>query len=363
MELDLRVLESNFLQLINRLGENVKIIASVKANAYGHGVVPVCQTLKNLNVFAVSTGSFEDAVAIRAAGIETPILMFGGNLPEGIPEYLRYRLTPTVYNLETAKFISDFSSQPTNIYVKVDAGMGRLGVTIEDVETFIHNVSTMPNLIVEGIYTHLSFADEDGRLWSKRGIEKFDQVIAQLKKKGINIPITQAVASSNIMVGNLDSGTAVCPGHLLYGLSPVDSNVAEIHPFQPVLRSVKAQIIHIGKFGRDLTLKNGGYHKGRIGDQTAVVPLGLFDGYRKPREGSVQFVLLRGRRLPVLGISLEHLVFDLLDIKGVEVGEEVVALGSQGTEIITLNDLSNWQGRSSLEVLMNFDNRLDRHYG
>lgn len=362
MELDLDALAANYAELQRRVGSDVKIVASLKANAYGHGAVAVAEKLAAMGAFALSTGSFRDAVAIRDAGITTPILMFGGNLPAGVGDYLRYDLMPTVYNMATAMAVSDAASGPAPVYIKVDAGMGRLGVELGQAEAFIRRVAALPRVVIEGVYTHLSFKDAAGQDWSKRGIERFNALIARLRESGVDIPVTQAVASSNLMVGYMDGCNAICPGHLLYGLPSVEPGLAAIEPFRPVLRAVRARLIHVGEFPDDPGLKDGGYHASRRGGRTGVAPLGLYDGYRKPRDGAPAAVLVKGRRLPVLGVSLEHLTFDLLDLDDVAVGDDVVVLGADGDDAITVEEMASWRGCSALDVLMTFDGRLPRRY-
>ena len=362
MEFDFDALAANYAELQRRVGPDVRIIASLKANAYGHGAVAVAGKLAALGAFALSTGSFRDAVAIRDSGVTTPIVMLGGNLPLAVAEYLRHDLMPTVYNMATAKAVSDAANRLAPVYIKVDAGMGRLGVELGEAESFIRRVVALPRVVVAGVYTHLSFKDAEGRDWSKRGIERFNALIARLRDDGVDIPVTQAVASSNLMVGYMDGCNAISPGHLLYGLPSVEPDLAPIAPFRPVLRAVKARLIHIGEFPEDPALKEGGYHVNRQGRRTGVVPLGLYDGYRKPRSGAPAAVLLKGRRLSVLGVSLEHLTFDLLDLDDVAIGEDVVVLGTDGDDQITLEELADWQGGGVLDVLMNFDGRLPHRY-
>ena len=362
MELDLDALAANYRELERQAGPDVKIIASLKANAYGHGAVETAKVLFGLGVFALSTGSFRDAVAIREAGVTTPILMFGGNLPEGVGQYLEHDLIPTVYNMETARAVSEAANTPAAVYIKVDAGMGRLGIELNAAEDFIREVSTFNNIKIEGVYTHLSFKDAKGQQWSRRGIERFNNLNTRLRDGGLDIPVTQAVASANLMVGHMDGSNAICPGALLYGLPAVNPDLASIGPYRPVLKAIKARLIHVGEFPDDPALKEGGYHPLRQSSRTGVVPLGLFDGYRKPRGDAPAAVLLNGTRRPVLGVSLEHLTFDLLDDASAKVGDEVTVLGTDGGDEITLPELAGWQETGLNDLLMNFDGRLPRKY-
>lgn len=362
MEFDLTALASNYRELARGAGPEVKIIASLKANAYGHGAVETAKVLAGLGVFALSTGSFRDAVAIRNAGIGTPILMFGGNLPEAVSRYLDYGLIPTIYNIETARAMSEAATIPVPVYIKVDAGMGRLGIELSAADDFIRKVATFNNLKVEGVYTHLSFKDAEGQAWSKRGIERFNALTRGLRDSGLDIPVTQAVASANLMVGHMDGSNAICPGALLYGLSAVDADLATVAPYRPMLKAIRARLIHVGTFPDDPTLKQGGYHRQRRSRRTGVVPLGLYDGYRNPRGGASAAVLVNGRRRPILGVSLEHLTFDLLDDETVTVGDPVTVMGPDGDDEITLSELAGWQDTGVNDLLMNFDNRLPRRY-
>ncbi|MDD9903159.1 MAG: alanine racemase [Rhodospirillaceae bacterium] len=362
MEFDLDALAANFKELERRVGPDVKIIASLKANAYGHGAVETAKVLFEHGVFALSTGSFRDAMAIREAGVTTPILMFGGNLPEATTRYLEYDLIPTVYNMETARAVSEAATAPVPVYIKVDAGMGRLGIELGVAEKFIREVSTFNNIKIEGVYTHLSFKDAKGQEWSKRGIERFNRLNDRLRDGGLDIPVTQAVASANLMVGHMDGSNAICPGALLYGLSAVNPDLAPIEPFRPVLTAIKARLIHVGAFPDDPALKEGGYHTVRQSDRTGVVPLGLYDGYRKAQGGAPSAVLINGKRRPVLGVSLEHLTFDLLGDETVKVGDTVTVLGADGGDEITLAEMAGWQGTGLNDLLMNFDGRLPGRY-
>ena len=362
MEFNLDALAANYDELMRLVGSDVKMIASLKANAYGHGALETAKVLSSRGVFALSTGSFSDAVAIREAGVTTPILMFGGNLPEAASQYLEHSLIPTVYNMETAHAVSEATKTPAPVYIKVDAGMGRLGIELTSAENFIRKISTFNNIKIEGIYTHLSFKDSKGQKWSRCGIAQFNRLTERLRECGLDIPVTQAVASANLMVGHMDGSNAICPGALLYGLSAVNPDLAQIDPFRPVLTAIKAQLIHIGKFSDGSTLKEGGYHTVRQSSRTGVVPLGLYDGYRKPQDGSQASVLINGKRRPVLGVSLEHLTFDLLDDETLKVGDAVTVLGADGGDEITLDEMANWQGTGLNDLLMNFDRRLPGRY-
>jgi alanine racemase len=356
MWIDLEALEHNVRTLRAQVGPETHIIGALKGNAYGHGAGPVARRLARLDVQYLSTGSLEDALAIREAGVELPILIFGGALPESLPLLVEHGLTPTVYSQAGAEAVSRAAARPTAVWVKVDAGLGRLGVPIEQALAFIEHIARLDRLVVEGVYTHLSFHDRAGRDWARERLAAFDAFLESLHAAGIDVPIAQALASSGLIAGLASRANAVCPGHLLYGLSPVEPEVAGIGPYRPVLRAITSRLIHVGTT-HDAAPGLGDSAPRRIG----VLPLGLADGYR-PIVAPGASTLIAGRRAPIRGVSLEHMVLDLSDLADTSVGDEVVLLGRSGDGEITLGDLAAWQGTRPHQVLMAFDRRLPCRY-
>lgn len=357
MEFDLGALAHNYRMLRAHVGPESHIIAALKANAYGHGAVPVARCLARYDVHSLATGSIEDAVAIRNAGIDLPILMFGGALPEAMRSLLEHGLTPTVYNLAGAEAVSRAATEQTRVYVKVDAGLGRLGVPLPDALSFIRQIRTLDKLVIEGVYTHLSFHDAAGREWSRARLIAFDELLEALDAAGIEVPITQAIASSGLLCELSSRANAVCPGHLLYGVSSVADDVAAIDPYRPVLKAIKSRLIHVGPVKAGM--RDAGPEAPR---RVGVIPLGFVDGYRRVAAGSPACVLVAGRRAAIKSISLEHMSLDLSDFEQARIGDEVVLLGASGGEMITLADIAAWQDARPHHVLMAFDRRLPVRY-
>ena len=249
-EFDLSALRHNMRALRAISGPEIKYIAALKANAYGHGAAAVARTLaEDGDTFALATGSFEDALAIRNAGVELPIMMFGGALPEAAPLLVEHDLMPTVYDRDGAQAASDAAraaGRTASVYVKVDAGLGRLGVPLPDALEYLRELERLPGLHLEGVYTHLSFYDEAEREWARGRMRAFDGFLRELGKAGIEVPVTQALASSCMVAGLTSLGNAVCPGHLLYGVPSVAPAVADTSAFRPVLRSIRSRLIHAG---------------------------------------------------------------------------------------------------------------------
>ena len=351
MEIDLAALSHNLRVLRSRLAADTRVIAALKGDAYGHGIGPVARCLAEGGVETLATGSLRDALSIRAAGVETPILMFAGPLPEGMPALLEHGFTPTVHDWTSARAISAAAKQPTPVYVKVDSGLGRLGGPVAQAHAFIREVRELDGVVVEGVYTHLSFHDEVGREWARERYAEFDALLESLESDGIRVPVTQALASSALLAGLSSRANAVCPGALLYGMSPVAEHVAVSGDYRPVVRAIKSRLIHIGEPGQP-------HRPARVG----VIPVGLADGYQAVRSDAPACALLRGHRVPLAGVSLEYIVLDLSDVDDARVGDEVVLLGESGSKRILLSDLAAWQGAAPHAVLMSFEGRLRARY-
>jgi alanine racemase len=357
MRIDLDALDAN-LATIRALAPGMAIVASVKANAYGHGIGPIARRLAARGVEVLATGSISDAHAMRDAGIATPIPMMGGALPSAIPELLRHDLIPTVHGPELAEAVATNATRRMPIYVKVDCGFGRLGVPLREGHRFLLDLARHPRIEIAGLYTHLPFSDAAGRDWARERIGRFDDLVAALEKDGLHIPITQARASSALLAGIADRCTAVSPGALLYGLAPLDTGPARLPPLAPVMAEITSRLIQVSPSASDRTPGFEGRYARRVRGATGVVPFGRVDGNRMPRADSGAHMLVAGAKAPILGVSLEHCVLDLSDAPNARVGDVVTVLGRSADHAIAIEDIARWQGAGVNDVLMSLDGRL-----
>ena len=363
MEIDLEALAFNYGEVRRLVGPETQIIASVKGNGYGVGIVESVRVLHRLGVYAVAMGAFKDAVAVRDAGIDVKIQLFPGTLPDGIPDLLRYDLIPTVCNRETAEVVSRCAEKPTSVFIKVDSGLARLGVPIEEAEAFVKEVMSLPNVVVEGLFTHLPYSDADGMEWSLEHIARFDDLVTRLEASGISIPVTQCVASSGVVCRVRSLCNTVCTGHLLFGgLARVTPDLADISNFRPVLATLKTRLIHIERHGTDKAIGGGGKQSLRAGSITGVIPFGLYDGYLPPASGKTVEMLIRSVRMPVLNVSQEFAVLDLTPLGDPELGEEVTVIGEGGNQRISIEEFAASLGVSPLNVLMSLSHRIPAVY-
>lgn len=362
---DLDRLRANLGEVRRRIGPRQACIAALKANAYGHGVLPVAAALDREGLAAFMTGSFDEARRMKEAGLRTPVVMFAGALPAGMAALIGAGLTPTVVDRAGAEAAAEAAPPggAAHVYVKVDAGLGRLGVALEEAEEFMDMLARMPGLHVAGLYTHLPFADGSGRDWAERRLKAFDALLDVLTRAGRTPPVTQARASCCLAVGLSDRASAVCIGHLLFGLSPfADGSVTDTSAFRPVLAEVGSRLVHIGDHGQgsDFAIGNSyGLHHGR---RAGVAPIGVSHGLPRPAPGSRPQALIRGRRVPIIAVTLEHLVLDLDGADDAAVGDAVLLLGRQGDAAIEFDELAAWFGTSGLGTAMALSGRLPSRY-
>lgn len=350
-EIDLGAITHNVGVLRQRAGRPVRILAPVKANAYGHGMVPVSLHLQSLGVDGLATANFDDAVAARAAGVTIPILLYGAQLPSGHADVLAAGLTPTVYDRNSLAVLATLAAgaaSPIPVHVKVDAGLGRLGVRLDEAASFAREVTAVRGLLLEGIYTHIPFSDAEGGAWSKRRLAAFASVVGQIEAEhGMRIRYAQGAASSVLSQEFPDQLNTIAPGHLLFGLSPVSGLRAETLGFRKALRALKARLIHVGRrrAGDDLIGAPAG---GLAADATTgVILFGMDSGLRPAAPGQRAWMLCKGMRCPVLGVSAEYAVVDLSAVSDPQVGDVVTVIGQDGNDAIAVEDVAAWQGAPS----------------
>ncbi len=364
MEFDGDRLARNYARILELSGLAGKVIASLKGDAYGHDTVEVARRLAGLDVYMLSTGSMAEALAIKAAGVETPILIFGGALSQGIPDLVRAGLIPTVMDMTQARAAAGAGVDDAPVFVKVDAGLNRLGVPLAEALSLIREVAALPGIRLAGVYTHLAFADAAGREWAREHLAEFDGLLAAMSQAGVRVETTQALASAGLAAGLGSAADAVCPGHILYGMAPSDPDVADMTGFEPVLTALRGRLIHIAEHPLETSDRRGGFLSRAEGRPTrvGVVPFGLADGNRPPARGEGASVLVGGRRAPIVAVSLEHLTIDLSDHPEAALGHVVTIIGGDGEASISAAEVAGWWRAREIDVIMSLSGRLPRHY-
>ena len=355
-EVDLDAITHNIALIRERAGRPVKLLIPVKANAYGHGVAVVGTHLESLGVDGLATANVDDAVAVRRAGATLPILLYGAQLPSGNQYVLQHDLTPTVYSFDSLQSLSGLatdSGRVVNVHVKVDAGMGRLGVRLDEAAALARAIVAAPNVRLEGIYTHIPFSDDNGEAWSRRRLQAFAEVVRSIESEHrITIDFVQAAASSVFSQALPDTLNTISPGHLTFGLHPITGTRADESGYRNALTAIRAAVIHIGhrRAGDDLP---GTGPAGLEADATVgVILFGMDNGYRQSSGGTAAYMLCRGVRCAVLSVSAEYTVVDLSDVPEPSVGELVTVIGRDGDEAIAVETVAQQLGAPSAAYWM-----------
>ncbi len=306
-EIDLDAITHNVALLRERAARTVKILAPVKANAYGHGVERVALHLQTLGVDGLATANLDHAIAMRRVGVTIPILLYGSQLPAGVDVLLDHGLTPTIYSADGLRSVS---GRDVAVHVKVDAGLGRLGVGLDEAPAFVRAVLAEPGVRLEGIYTHVAYGSAEGEEGSRRGMAAFAALVGAVEAEhGITVDYAQGAASSVIAGGFPDPLNTIAPGHLVYGLHPLAGARAEPLGFHKALTALRARLIHVNR------------------RPAGVILFGMDNGYLPAPAGTVANMLCDGRRCPVLSVSAEYTVVDLSAVPNARVGDVVTIVG------------------------------------
>jgi alanine racemase len=363
-EIDLDTLTRNYDRLTGMVGADRQIIAPVKANAYGHGAVAVAACLAKRGAYAVQTASVREALEIRQAGNPVKIIAYPVNLAEDVRVLLQNDIVPTVVDVAGARMVSAAASRPTSICVKVDAGLQRLGVPLAQAEDVVMAMAALPNVRVEGLYTHVPFADMRHAGWAKDRIRAFETLARRLTQRGLALRVTQARASAHVLANIGDSLTAVCAGHFLYGLRsfPADSGIAL--QSAPVLRAVRARLIQVrsviaGSIGADGDPYGSNFHGVA---RTGVLAIGRANGIPRPRPDNDAHVLIAGRLARIISVTLEYTVVDLTGHPDVCSGDSATIVGDDAGAVLSIEDAVRAGGSSPLDFCIGLRDLAFRYH-
>lgn len=362
-EIDLGAVAHNVREVRRKVGREVKIWGVVKADGYGHGAIPASRAILQAGVDGLGVAGLDEARELRETGLEVPILIFGPSLPEEAEEIVRHNLTATVCTEELVSSLARLKrkkSKRIKTHIEVDTGMGRGGVYFKEAVGFIRKVAGEKGLEIEGLYTHFPSAEEEDKAFSRAQIERFRQVIAHLKREGINIPLLHAANSAAIL--NLPESyfSLVRPGLFLYGLYPSLKMKGKLN-LRPAL-SLKTRIVYLKKTPPGSPISYGRTFITKRETVIATLPVGYGHGYSRFLSNKGE-VLVRGNRAPVRGrICMDRTMIEVGHIPGVEVGEEVVLIGKQGEESISVEDIAERIGTVPHEIVSRLGKRVPRAY-
>ena len=361
-EIDLQALKNNFDGITRRVGPNVEIMGIVKANAYGHGIIETARALVGFGCNYLGVGFLEEGIELRSNNIVTPILVLGGVLGSQISEFLQHDLDITVSSLSIAEQVNAAArrngGKKARVHLKVDTGMERIGVRAEHAVPFAEQVCRYDRLDVIGMYSHFATSDERDKSFAHLQLQRFNDVLTKIKKLGIEIPHIH-MANSGAILDLPDSYfTMVRPGIMLYGCYPT-RETSESVPIRPVL-SLKSEVVYLKEVPPETSISYGRKYFTSAATRIATVPAGYGDGYSRRLTNQTD-VLIGGARFPVVGtICMDQMMVDVGMESHVRVGDEVVLVGRQGDQEITMWELAGKLGTIPYELLTGILPRVPR---
>ncbi|MEI3339644.1 MAG: alanine racemase [Eubacterium sp.] len=365
-DINLDAFSHNLNEIERVIDPNTKVIAVIKTDGYGHGAIPLAHMMESRDdIWGYAVATVEEGMALRRAGMKKSILILGYTFPEQFPEIVSHDLTPAVFSYDTAELFSEEACRQgknLKIHIKLDTGMSRIGFQIcQDNADEIAQIAELPNIVIEGIFTHFAKADETDKDFTKMQAESYQRMIQWLKDREIEIPIRHISNSAGIVDLPEYNLNLVRAGIILYGLWPSDEVCKENIDLRPLL-SLKSHLVHVKTLEAGRSISYGGTFRTDTEKRIATVPVGYGDGY--PRSLSNKgYVLIRGKRAPICGrVCMDQFMVDVTDIPEAKPGDEVTLIGTDGTDQITMEELGELSGRFNYEFACDLGKRIPRVY-
>ena len=375
-EINLEAYAHNIRELRRVTRPPARLMAVVKANGYGHGAVEVAREALQNGARYLGVARINEAIPLREAGLEVPILIFGYSPPGLAPVLIDYELTQTVYSLSTASALSEQATRKggkINVHLKVDSGMGRLGLLLvptngnpDDIAAQnsvreIEAISRLRGLTVEGIFTHFATADSADKSYADLQLGRFMDLLNRLQKEGLELPVRHA-ANSGALIDMPDSHLdMVRPGIATYGLHPSDEVNKRIVDLKPVM-TLKSKIIHLKRVAPGFNISYGITFQTKNHTTIATIPVGYADGFNRLLS-SRGHMLVHGQRVPIVGrVCMDLTMLDVGGVAGVALEDEVVVFGEQGNEAVTADEIAASLDTINYEVVSTITGRVPRIY-
>ena len=365
-KIDLDAVAWNMEQMKKNLKEGTEMVAVIKTDGYGHGAVQVASMLESYDyVWGYAVATLDEAVVLRAAEIQKPILVLGCIFPDQYWEMLKYEIRMNVYTKEMAEAISALAvekGEQAYVHIKLDTGMARLGFSAEEssIEE-IKEIAELPNLVLEGVFTHFAKADEEDKTFTMMQLEKFEWMTQRLEEEGVTFPYVHASNSAGIIDVRRADYNLVRAGIAIYGLYPSEEVYKEKVQLKPAL-SLKSHIAFVKDIPAGTPVSYGGDFVSEHQMRIATIPIGYGDGY--PRSLSdTGYVLIRGKKAPIIGrICMDQFMVDVSDIPEVKFGDKVTLIGRDQEEYLPVEKLSELSGRFNYEFVCDLGKRIPRVY-
>ncbi len=362
-EIDLGAIEFNIRQIRKLIGRKARILVSVKADAYGHGVMPVSRAALAAGAEWLGVSHVKEALELRAFFPDAPILILSSGMRGHSEHIVRNNLTPVVCSLEIARDLAQAAlcaGKKADVHVMVDTGMGRIGVWHENCLPFLEKISRVKGINLQGLASHFAAADDPSHRFTALQLKRFLKVAAEIGKRGVEIPLRH-IANSGALIDLKESRLdMVRPGIMIYGVYPA-RHLQEKIELKPAL-SLKTRVAYLKTVEPGRTISYGMTYTAKKKTRVATLPIGYGDGFSRAHSNRGE-VLIRGKRAPIIGIvTMDQIMVDVGGIEGVAVGDGAVLIGEQGGDRITAEEAAERIGTISYEVLAQLGKRVSRVY-
>ncbi|MBU0694562.1 MAG: alanine racemase [Candidatus Omnitrophica bacterium] len=360
IEINLKALRNNFKRVKNLVGRNIKVIATVKQSAYGHGLIPIARELSVLGVDFFGVGSVEEAVLLRENGFKEPILVLTAVLKGFANYFIQYNLTPTVVDIKFAKEVNKQAAKKGMIFpvhIKIDTGMGRLGPYYKDAYEFIKQIRRFKNIFLEGIYTHMPCVDTDPSFTNYQ-ISIFNEFILKLKKENIQFKFQHCANSMGIANFPNSHFNMVRPGLILYGIKPSPRIDLEVNP----VLSLKSRIIFLKSIKKGMGISYGRTYIVKKTTRIGTAAIGYADGYPWALS-NVASVIIKNSFFSLVGrVCMDHIMVNLGNRGDIKVEDEVILIGRRKDLQITVQDLASRAKTIPYEIISRLSPKIPRIY-
>ncbi len=364
-EINLDNLAHNIREVRRLAGDESQVMAVIKADGYGHGAVNIAQTLLDNGADRFAVAVLDEAIELRNAGFKVPIFILGYTQPERAAEVVKYDLEQSVYSFEVAKTLSIEAiaqGKTAQLHIKVDTGMGRIGLqSNNEAIDIISSIHALPGINIKGIFTHFAVADEIDKSYTELQFEKFRWICDELEEKGIKIEMKHCGNSATIIDLPEMHLNTVRAGIMIYGLAPSKEVMLNKLELKEVM-SLKVKITHIKDIEAGQSVSYGRKFIADRRTKIASLPIGYADGYTRMLTGKAE-ALVKGKRVPIVGsICMDQCMIDITGIEDIVVGDEVVLFGEQLGGFISIDEIAEKLGTINYEVVCMISRRVPRVY-
>ncbi len=363
VKINLSALVHNLNMVKKLVGPSTRIMGVVKSDGYGHGLLPVARTLERAGVDCLAVAYIDEAIRLIRGGVELPIVILCGLLPEDVLSTVETGLVPVIFDLDMATRL-DLEGRRQNrmvdVFLKVDTGMGRLGISCDRIGAFLEAVVPFKNIRIQGILSHLSSADDPVWAYTEKQLVRFINILYAARSVGLNFHSNSLANSAGIMVDQALHFDMVRPGIMLYGGLPSPDFNAPVS-LMPVM-SFYGRVLQVRNVPAGVPISYGGTYVTERNSRIAILSAGYGDGLPRSMSGHGH-VLVRGCRAPLIGrICMNTCVCDITDMGEVQAGDKVVFMGSFGKESITADDIARWAKTISYEIFCSIGQKNNREY-